>query len=185
MASAQTTNLPDMPPGVFEVGTRIHIKSTAAQAYNALILFPNYADWNPFVRNATVLDPWNLTSSEQVPVEGKRLFLRVQIPPLPLPVDRNTPSKLMNTQFAYENITHVEPELGRVAWAYTPDTFLQAERWQAVSDIGNGTVLYESREIFHGALASTLKALMGENLQASFEAQGEGLKLYLERDGAA
>jgi hypothetical protein len=57
---------------------------------------------------------------------------------------------------------------------------LAAERWQAISDLGNGKVLYESREVFSGALASTLKALYGNSLQEAFDAQGMGLKLLLE-----
>lgn len=57
---------------------------------------------------------------------------------------------------------------------------LAAERWQAISDLGNGKVLYESREVFSGPLAYTLKALMKESLQEGFNAQGEGLKLLLE-----
>jgi hypothetical protein len=61
-----------------------------------------------------------------------------------------------------------------------PPIVLAAERWQAITDLGNGKVLYESREVFSGPLASTLKALMGESLQQSFNAQGEGLKLLLE-----
>ncbi|OAL56736.1 hypothetical protein IQ07DRAFT_638144 [Pyrenochaeta sp. DS3sAY3a] len=178
---SQYTNLPEVPPGVFIASTRIEINSTKGAAWDALTRFPDYPEWNPFVRLALVVSPLNLTLPEQYPVEGKRLFLRTQIPALPLPVNRNTPDNVTNIQFAYERITHVQPELGRVAWAYTPDTFLQAERWQAVSDIGNGVVLYESQEVFHGILAPVLKQTMGDNLQSCFDAQGQGLKLFLER----
>lgn len=134
-------------------------------------------------RAAVVVSPLNVTLPEQYPVENRRLFLRTQIPPLPLPVDSNTPDNPLNTQFAYENITHVQPDLLRLAWEYaaSPGVLLAAERWQAISDLGNGKVLYESREVFSGALAYTLKALLGDSLQKGFDAQGEGLKLLLER----
>lgn len=92
--------------------------------------------------------------------------MRTQIPPLPLPVDANTPDNPLHTQFAIENVTHVQEEQGRLAWAYLFQIGLQAERWQALTDLGNGTVLYESREEFHGPLAVVLK----------------GLKLLLEGD---
>lgn len=180
---SQFTNLPPAPEGgVFSASTRIEIHSTAAAAYQALIDFRNYADWNPFVRAAIVVSPLNLTLPEQYPVEGKNLFLRVQIPPLPFPVDANTPDNPAATQFSYEKITAVQPDLGRLAWRFEPDTpgVLQAERWQAVSDLGNGVVLYESREVFRGLGAAAIKATMGENLQKGFDAQGVALKMLLE-----
>jgi len=151
LATSQFTNLPPpSSPGIFSASTRIEIKSTAAAAYAALIDFPAYASWNPFVRAAIVVSPLNLTLPDQTPVEGKDLFLRVQIPPLPLPVNKDTPDNPLATQFSYEKITAVQPELGRLAWKFQPDVkvLLSAERWQAVSDLGNGMVLYESREVF-------------------------------------
>jgi hypothetical protein len=179
--SQPTTNLPPpATPGVFTASTRILIPNTTASlAYAALTNFPAYSTWNPFVRAAIVVSPLNITLPSQRPTEGLNLFLRVQIPPLPLPVNSNTPDNPLATQFSYELITHVQPELGRLAWKYTPDTLLQSERWQAVSDVGDGTVLYESREVFDGVLAGVLRDTLGEKLQRSFEAQGKGLKRLL------
>jgi hypothetical protein len=181
-ALAIYTNLPDAAPGVFNVSIRTTIRSTLPAAWDALTDFSSYPDWNPFVRSSTVVSSFNMTLPEQYPVEGKYLWLRTQIPALPPPVNRDTPSVLMNTQFALEKIVAVQPELGRVAWKYATDTFIQAVRWQAVSDLGDGTVLYESREVFDGLAAGVLKSLMADKLQAAFEAQGEGLKLWLERE---
>ncbi|KAJ4374219.1 hypothetical protein N0V83_002960 [Neocucurbitaria cava] len=179
-ALSEYTNLPDVPPGIFNASTRIEIHSTTTAAWNALTNFPDYADWNPFVRAAIVVSPQNLTLPEQYPVESNHLFMRTQIPPLPLPVNSSTPDNPLNTEFAYELITHVQPDLGRLAWKYTPEALLQSQRWQAISDLGNGTLLYESREVFNGPLASVLKATLGESLQKGFDAQGQGLKLLLE-----
>ncbi|KAF2823219.1 hypothetical protein CC86DRAFT_372250 [Ophiobolus disseminans] len=186
VTSSQATNLPPAPSGgMFTVDTRVVINSTAAAAYQALIDFPNYASWNPFVRAAIVISPLNLTLPDQRPVEGKDLYLRVQIPPLPFPVNKNTPDDPLATQLSYEKITAVQPKLGRLAWKFQPDTpgVFQAERWQAVSDLGNGCVLYESREVFIGAAAVVLRETMGANLQKGFDAQGLGLKMLLE-DGS-
>jgi hypothetical protein len=180
LAQSEYTNLPDVPPGVFSASARIEIKTTVDAAWNALTDFPNYGAWNPFVRLAVVTSADNITLPEQRAVEGNYLFFRVQIPPLPLPVNKNTPDNLLHTQFANERITHVQPELGRLAWKYLAEIAIESTRWQAVSDIGNCTVLYESHEEFNGLLAGMLKETLGESLQQSFEAQGEGLKLYLE-----
>jgi hypothetical protein len=149
------TNLPPpTSPGVFSASTRILIQNTTtALAWTALTNFPAYAEWNPFVRSAVVVDEHNDTAPEQYPVEGLNLLLRTQIPPLKLPVDRDTRDNPLATQYAYEEITHVQPELGRLAWKYASDALVKAERWQAVSDAGDGAVLYESREVFDGLLS--------------------------------
>jgi len=180
-AVAEYTNLPEAPPGLFTTSARIEIQTTVTAAWDTLTDFPSYAEWNPFVRYAVVLSPTNVTLPEQRPVENARLFMRVQIPPLALPVDSNTPDDPLRIQFTYENITHVQPELGRVAWEYQPEALLQAERWQALTDLGNGRVLYESREVYAGALAPIVQETMGQGLQEAFEGQANGLKLFLER----
>ncbi|KAF2876935.1 hypothetical protein BDV95DRAFT_558101 [Massariosphaeria phaeospora] len=180
--TCQYLNLPDVPPGVFTVGTSLEIASNKSAAWAALTNFPDYADWNPFVRAAIVTTPNNLSLPNQYPVETANLYLRTQTPPLPLPVNRYTLENPLNVNFAYEDITHVQPDLGRLAWKYIGDEeSLAAERWQGVLDLENGKVLYESREVFHGTLAEVLKDLLGEGLQAGFEAQAQGLKLWLER----
>ncbi|KAF2738475.1 hypothetical protein EJ04DRAFT_53259 [Polyplosphaeria fusca] len=180
VAIAQT-NLPDVPPGVFNVSARIAIQASKCAAWDVLNDLPKYSEWNPYTRSAIMVTLDNMTLTNQRPVEDARLILRVQSPPLPLPVDSKTPDNILNTQIAFENITHVQPELGRVAWKYVAsEEFLDAERWQAVSDLGNGSVLYESREVFSGLAAEFLKETNQVNLQKGFDGQAQGLKLYLE-----
>jgi hypothetical protein len=189
LASAQPTqpteytNLPPpTSPGVFTASTRILIHNTTTHlAWAALTNFPAYASWNPFVRSAIVLSPpLNTTVPDQYPAVGLNLLLRTQIPPLPLPVNARTLDNPLATQFAYEEITAVQPDKGRLAWKYATDTLVQAERWQAVSDMGGGDVLYESREVFEGLLSPVVKAGFGRNVQKGFEQQGVGLKMLLE-----
>jgi hypothetical protein len=184
--SAQPTEYTNLPPpsspGVFTASTRILIhNTTTSAAWAALTNFPGYAAWNPFVRAAVVVNPLtNATLPEQYPVVGKNLCLRTQIPPLPLPVSEGSRDNPLATQYAYEEITAVQPELGRLAWKYATDALVRAERWQAVSDMGDGDVLYESREVFEGLLSPVVKAGFGRNVQKGFEGQGVGLKMLLE-----
>ncbi|KAJ4343803.1 hypothetical protein N0V87_000085 [Didymella glomerata] len=180
------TNLPDVPQGVFNVSTRIEIRSNKHAAWNALTDFPKYPEWNPFVRASIMISADNTTLRDQYPKENRRLFLRTQIPALPLPVNENTPDVEARTQYSYENVTAVQRKQGRLAWEFVPTTELerqidlQSERWSAVSNIGRGKVLYESREVFHGSTAELLAAQIGGALQTSFEAQGQALKALLE-----
>jgi hypothetical protein len=186
IVTAQPTEYTNLPPpsspGVFTASTRITIHNTSVPlAWAALTNFPAYASWNPFVRSAIVVSPLtNDTEPAQYPVVGKNLLLRTQIPPLPLPVSEDTRDNPLATQYAYEEITAVQPELGRLAWKYATDALVRAERWQAVSDMGGGDVLYESREVFEGLLSPVVKAGFGRNVQKGFEQQGVGLKMLLE-----
>lgn len=154
---------------------------------------------NSLPESLNLSDPFNLSNpnpnpdvplvpaEQQYPVVGKNLYLRTQIPPLPLPVDEKTPDNPFSIQLAYEEIVVADKKKGRLAWKYIAEAFLQATRWQAVSEIedeeGRTVVLYESREIFAGALSGVLQASMGKGLQESFDAQGAGLKLFLEGGG--
>lgn len=174
------TNLPDVLPGVFNVSTRIEIRSTKHAAWKALTDFPKYPEWNPFVRASVMVSSDNATLRDQYPREGRRLFLRTHIPPLSMPVNKQTPDVEANTQYSYENVTHVQRKQGRLAWDFTTGPNLQAERWSAISDIGRGKVLYESREVFSGSTAEYLRVQLGEALQACFDAQAQAFKVLLE-----
>lgn len=181
-ALAQDTNLPPVAPGVFNVTARILIDHTnLTAAWDTLTNFPAYPKWNPFVRSSIAVDPANISLPVQRPIENTQLILRVQIPPLPLPVNQYTPDNPLSEAFSYENVTHVQPELYRLAWELYPNPLLKAERWQALSvSKETGRLLYESREVFNGPLAPLQQQIMQENLQASFNAQAQGLKLWLE-----
>ncbi|KAL5418511.1 hypothetical protein PMIN03_000991 [Paraphaeosphaeria minitans] len=177
---AQYTNLPDVAPGLFNVSARIQIDNTnISAAWDALTNFPDYPKWNPFVRSSVVVDSRNIISIQR-PVENSQLLLCVQLPALPLPVNENTQGNPLNTQLSYENVTHVQPERGRLAWEYYPNPLMAAERWQALSVNGNGQVLYESREVFSGTLAPLTQKLYQQKLQESFNAQAQGLRLWLQ-----
>lgn len=62
-----------------------------------------------------------------------------------------------------------------------PDWFMSSERWTGISRAANGMAVYESREVFYGTGVALLKLVYGEALQKSFEAQGQGLKIFLEK----
>lgn len=76
---------------------------------------------NPLNSAAIILTPLNLTLPRQYPVEGTNLYMRVQVPPLPLPVDASTPDNPLHTQVTLENITHVQPERLRLAWKHVSE----------------------------------------------------------------
>jgi hypothetical protein len=200
------TNLPPATPGVFASSARAAIAADADAVFAAVLDFAAYPDWNPFVRcvrasvsracgsrvracsSAVLADAAfvPLPADEQTVAENKRAIFVVQIPPLAGPISAGTPPDPLNTQVSLENVTHLEPAARRVAWAYAavPALAISAERWSAVSVIADGPqaglALYESREVYAGALAPAVEALYGTGLQEAYDAQAAALKQLLE-----
>ncbi|KIM80131.1 hypothetical protein PILCRDRAFT_44247, partial [Piloderma croceum F 1598] len=96
------TNLPSVPPGVFNASTRIEIDAPIETVWVTLLDFPSYPNWNPFVTNALFVPLAN-----QTPVEHDRLIINSQIPPLTPPVTNSTLSNPLHAQTSFESITHI------------------------------------------------------------------------------
>ncbi|KZV71642.1 hypothetical protein PENSPDRAFT_605533 [Peniophora sp. CONT] len=175
------SNLPPLGTGVFEVSTRMTIDAPLETVWNAILDFSSYPDWNPFARSQTVCDEFFIPLDNQTAFEGARIIINAQIPALTPPVNRSSPSNPLHTQISFENVTHLQPDLHRVAWKQIdiPDIAVNATRWTAISTVDNMT-LYESAEVYGGGLAGFVETLFGESLQEAFDAQGVALKMLLE-----
>ncbi|OBZ74295.1 hypothetical protein A0H81_05458 [Grifola frondosa] len=137
--------------------------------------FSSYSEWNPFVRTQTIVDASRTPSTDQTPSEGKFLLMEVHIPP--------TMDDSGKPTIAHEIITHVDPATHRLAWQNTlPSWFIRAERWQALSTTDDGKTRYETREVFGGIGSYLIKWFLSMNLQKSFEAMAEALKMRAEHD---
>lgn len=75
----------------------------------------------------------------------------------------------------------------RIAWGVkgVPKGILDAVRWTAVSrfvdeEDGRTKTFYESREVYNGGLAGTIKALFEGALNEAFQAQADAMKARLE-----
>lgn len=98
----------------------------------------------------------------------------------------STPPNPLNSQVSFENITHIQHDLYRTAWAqiFLPSIVLESERWSALSVVtgagGKNVTLYESREVYNGPIAYVVQSAYGEGLQEGFDAQGKALKALVE-----
>ncbi|VDB82917.1 unnamed protein product [Peniophora sp. CBMAI 1063] len=179
------TNLPPLGDGVFNVSARTLIDAPLDAVWEKIIDFSSYPDWNPFARSQTVCNEFFIPLENQTAFEGARIIIDAQIPPLQVPVNRSTPLNLLHNQLSFENVTHLQPDLHRVAWKQIdiPDIAVNVTRWTAVSTVDNKT-LYESAQVYNGGLAGVVELLFKEGLQEAFDAQGEALKLLLEGGNA-
>ncbi|KAF9564790.1 hypothetical protein CPC08DRAFT_734260 [Agrocybe pediades] len=176
------TNIPEAEPGaILTVQASILIDAPIETAWNALLDFPSYAEWNPFVRSMVVANAAFIPTTDQTPQENLRLIIQAQIPPLPSPVDANTPPNVLHSQVSFENITTIDAVAYRAAWRQImiPTPLLGAERWQALS-VYEGKTYYESREDFYGPLGYVLDTFFASGLQEGFDAQAAAFKGRVE-----
>ncbi|RDI80106.1 hypothetical protein Vi05172_g9874 [Venturia inaequalis] len=129
-------NLPTVPQG-FNASVRTEINASVQAVWDATLDWPSYPTWNPFVRKSTITDKTftPLDPSQQKVLQGAYAVFSVQIPPLPLPVNAQTPDVWWNTQNSKELVTHVQADVYRVAWKAMlfPEWFMTSERWTGVS----------------------------------------------------
>ncbi|THH18939.1 hypothetical protein EW146_g2144 [Bondarzewia mesenterica] len=178
---SDTSNLPPLVSGgVFSVSSSIDITAPIDKVWSVLLAFSSYGEWNPFVRQQTVVDAKSKNAlPDQTPKEGQRLIMKVHIPPT-----MDDSKSFQNTE---ELITHVDNANFRVAWKYAtlPEWLLRAERWQTLSEAGPGKTKYETREVFGGILAYVIRMFMRKGLEEAFEGMATALKSRSEHLASA
>lgn len=121
----------------------------------------------------------NTSLFTQIPAPGRRLRLRVHVPP-------SMDDAGTKATTAEEILTHVDGVNFRLAWRFaTPARWLiNAERWQILRDGGPGgqKTVYETWEYFGGFLAYVIRFFMRIKLQSSFDAMSSALKDRAERE---
>jgi hypothetical protein len=79
--------------------------------------------------------------------------------------------------------TTYDPENFRVAWKTNtplPEWLFRAERWQELTEVGDGKTKYENFEVFYGPLSYLLEFFFGNGLKLGAIAMAEGLKKRAE-----
>jgi hypothetical protein len=79
--------------------------------------------------------------------------------------------------------TTYDPENFRVAWKTNmplPEWLFKAERWQELTEVGDGKTKYETFEVFYGPVAYLVNFFVGKGLKLGVVAMAEGLKKRAE-----
>ncbi|KDQ55901.1 hypothetical protein JAAARDRAFT_313538 [Jaapia argillacea MUCL 33604] len=160
--------------GVVAVSASTIIDSPRDNVWRVLLDFPSYGEWNPFVRAQAIVNADKTPCQDPTPAEGKHLLIYANIPPT---MDK-TPSK----PSAFEIITLVDNENYRISWRNIdfPSKLLVANRWQTLSEVEGGKTKYETTEVFNGLAAYYIRWFLAKDLQKSFDAFAEGLKMRSE-----
>lgn len=85
---------------------------------------------------------------------------------------------------AFEKITSFDRDNYRLSWMFwgsIPRWMLHAERYQILTDEGDGRTRYYTVEAFKGALAHVVKAIHQKGLSEGFQAMADALKDRVEK----
>ncbi|KAF5392031.1 hypothetical protein D9757_003218 [Collybiopsis confluens] len=145
--------------GVLPVSMVLEIDAPAQDVWNIMLDFENYPQWNPFIRNQTLVgspaSPVPLTDQTD-PKPGHYMLLHVHTPPqLAEPHFLLKPFQVSRTVV---RLKVVDYKRRRLAWRTSggfPEWLLWCERWQMVAANGAGdhACRYESYEVFGGLVA--------------------------------
>ncbi|KAI0014344.1 hypothetical protein F4779DRAFT_612637 [Xylariaceae sp. FL0662B] len=176
---------------IFGICTTEVIDAPAAAVYAALLDFASYGRWNTFIVDVSLLLLPSTKDVSTTPADDVYVGMPMRFTSRGLVDGVDTTS--------VEVISGIEgPGAGDVAgegdgegnrgyllasWRY--DDGLgglgsRSEHPSVLVDLGNGSTRYLSYETYYAGLESGAVALLKDNLQRQFEAQGRDLKAYVE-----
>lgn len=142
----------------FSISSTVEIDAPIAEVWAVLRDVDSYGAWNPFTVSVTTDFTLGSPVDMQVALRGKKTMNQV------------------------EYVTsYVEGT--RVSWgvAVGPKWFIDADRVQELTDLGDGRTRYFTEDTFTGVGVQLMRLLVGRNVQRGFDAVAQGLKARCER----
>jgi Polyketide cyclase / dehydrase and lipid transport len=121
---------PDITRAVTHIKAQVTIDASSEAVWNAILDFPAYPAWNPFVRSQAITDSsFRPLLAHPKPSEGAHLIMHARIPP------RGLDDNDKGLQSSKEVITFLDEKNHRIVWETVgfPKWLLRTERWQEVT----------------------------------------------------
>lgn len=146
------------------VGASIEIDAPVAEVWAVLKDVARYPEWNPFTVSVQTDFALGSPVDMQVCLKG-----------------RKRPDGSRKTMRQVEYVTSYD-EGRRVSWGVNvgPGWFIKADRWQELTDLGNGRTRYETVDEFTGVGVPLMLALMEKHMKRGFTEVGQALKARCE-----
>jgi hypothetical protein len=146
------------------VGASIEIDADVATVWAVLVDVARYPGWNPFTVSVATTFELGSPVDMRVALRGRR--------------DRHGRWRTMHQ---VEYVTGFED--GReLSWGVNvgPAWFIQADRWQRLTDLGDGRTRYETVDEFTGVGVGFMLAVMRRHLARGFQDVAAALKARCE-----
>ncbi len=143
------------------VGASCEIDADVATVWSVLVDVDRYPEWNPF------------TVSVKTTLEvGSPVDMRVCLK------GRVKKDGSRRTMHQVERITSFEPEKHRLSWGVNvgPAWFIDADRYQELTDLGDGRTRYETCDEFTGVGVGFMLLLMERHMARGFAEVAHALK---------
>lgn len=146
------------------VGAAIDIDADLDTVWAVLVDVERYPDWNPFTVSVATTFELGTPVDMQVALRGRR-----------------RPDGTLRTMHQVEYVTSYIPGQ-RVSWGVNvgPGWFITADRWQELTDLGDGRTHYETVDEFTGVGVPLMLALMERHMARGFAEVAHALKTRCE-----
>ncbi|TCD66450.1 hypothetical protein EIP91_001330 [Steccherinum ochraceum] len=170
---------PNLSQWTLSVSTSLSIRASREKVWSNIMGLPSYPQWNPYIREATIVDSSRKPLPETTSLSAShKLLLKTHMPP--------TMDASVKTTDMLEHVKLVDPQEFRVVWGSTGSGILfGAEVWLMLSEEGSSRTKFEMVTVFKGVAAHIIKTFMGgtvNNLHQSLVGMAEGLKRVSEGD---
>ncbi|KAJ7475145.1 hypothetical protein B0H11DRAFT_2018541 [Mycena galericulata] len=153
------------------ISASVVIDAPPEKVWDVLVDFAAYGEWNPYIRESTLIDASKTLLPGHKIAKGNRVALKVHIPPA---MDDSVKLRAMT-----ELVMHVEPR-SQLAWgSHLPGWLFGAEHWNVLSEVEGGTK-FEIIAVFKGAGPYVMMLSMREPFTDAINAMVESLKTRCE-----
>ncbi|KAJ6589028.1 hypothetical protein B0H19DRAFT_1102576 [Mycena capillaripes] len=169
--SSTTKSIPVQSEWPTYISRSVIINAPRQKVWDVLVDFSEYAKWNSYIRESTLIDASNKALPGHQIAKGNRLALKTHIPPT---MDDSVKMRAMT-----ELVMHVEPQ-SQLAWgSHLPGWLFGAEQWNVLTEVEGGTK-YEMIAVFSGVGPYLMMRSMRDPITKAVHAMAEGLKTRCE-----
>lgn len=147
------------------VGASVDIDASIDDVWAVLVDVARYPEWNPFTVSVVTSFAIGSPVDMQVCLRG-----------------RHRPDGTPRTIHQVERITSYQPATYRLSWGVNvgPRWFIDADRYQQLTDLGDGRTRYETLDAFTGAGVGMMLLLMERHVARGFGEVAHALKARCE-----
>ncbi len=147
------------------VGASAEIDAGIDEVWGVLVDVARYPEWNPFTVSVDTTFEVGSPVDMQVCLTG-----------------RHRADGTPRTMHQVERITSFEPASYRLSWGVNvgPRWFIDADRYQQLTDLGDGRTRYETMDAFTGAGVGFMLWLMERHMARGFAEVAHALKARCE-----
>jgi hypothetical protein len=176
--------------GLFSSYATVHINVPPQVVYDAILNVGDWKEWNSFIYDVKITknpNPHEVKGSAHKRMTGGTCMIFYRN------LTRDPPEKIEGRQVVtlVEKLKgssegHSKPCVTRIRWMLdnaaitTPGFLLKCERINEIEEVGDGTTIYRTWEVFAGPVARTMRKKFEKNWRDRMQESAQDLKKWCE-----